>query len=612
MIKKVKNKKMENSKKTKKNNLNKDVELYELSWEVCNKVGGIYSVITSKAALIKEQYPSYTFIGPYIQDKAQEDFSELEVPEKYKDAFNELEQEKIKAHYGRWLIKGEPDVILLEFEGLKDRKNDLKKEFWETHRVDSINSQWEFEEPMLLSCASASLLNKLEQKQKINPEKTILQVHEWMTGFSILKLKNLNSKIKTVFTTHATMLGRTIAGNNQDLYGLLGHFDPEQKARELGVIDKHTAEKASANNATIFTTVSEITGREAEYILGRKPEILVLNGLDIGKFPSIEETSIKHVTVREQIREFLAYAFFPYYKFELKHNLSFFLASRYEFENKGIDIYIDALKMLNEELKKNKTERTISAFFFIAVPNNGVKMDLLENKNYYRHIKNYVGTKSSEIMNKIINDFMSNGQISDTVFDKEFLQEMHKDVLRFKRKGEPIICTHKLNVPENQDRIINAIRAAGLNNSKEDKVKVILFPAYLNGNDTLFNTEFYDLIAGCHLGVFPSYYEPWGYTPLEAAALGVPSITSDLTGFGRFIEQQTVNKDTPGIYILKRDKISKEESTKELYSLMKNFVFMSHEDRVENKIQAKELAKLADWKILVKNYIEAYEQALNK
>lgn len=587
--------------------------LFEISWEVCNKVGGIYSVISTKAALIKEQYKNYTLIGPYIERKSQEYFQEEKTPKEYQEVFEELEKEGIKSHYGTWLIKGEPKTILLEFEALKKDKDHLKKEFWETHKVDSLYSQWEFEEPMLLSCAAALLLKKLEDKNKIKAEKTILHAHEWMTGFTILKLKNLNSKIKTVFTTHATMLGRSIAGSNQDLYGLLGKFDPEQKAKELGVIDKHTAEKAAAQTTTIFTTVSEITGREAEHILGRKPEVLVLNGLDLGQFPSIEETSIKHVTSREQIREFLAYTFFPYYKFDLKHNLSFFLASRYEFENKGIDMFIQALGMLNTELKKTKNERTISAFFFIAVPNNGAKTELLENKNYYRHIKNYVHGKSNDIMSNIIYEFMSKGELSEAPLDKDFLREMHRDILRFKRTGTPVLCTHKLNASEEQDQIINAFREAGLNNLKEDKVKVILFPAYLNGNDTLFNMEFYDLIAGCHLGVFPSYYEPWGYTPLESAALGVPSVTSDLTGFGRFIDKQK-NKEIEeqGIYIIPRDKTKKEVSVNELYEVFKKFALMEHEERVENKIQAKELARLADWRTLINNYIDAHNLALKK
>jgi glycogen(starch) synthase len=587
--------------------------LFEISWEVCNKVGGIYSVITSKAPLISEYYPNYYCIGPYFKEKADEDFQECEAPEKIKKAIEELKRHNIICHYGNWLINSEPKTFLIEFSGIVHEKDRIKKELWEKYKIDSLYARWDFEEPMLFSWAAGLLINKLEEMNLFNPEKAILQAHEWMTGFTILRLKDLNSKIKSVFTTHATMLGRCIAGSNQDLYSMLGKFDPYQKAKELGVIEKFTAEKASAINATIFTTVSEITSREAEFILGRKPEVLVLNGLNLSEFPSIEETSIKHVTSREVLREFLMYSFFPYYKFDITKNLMFCITGRYEFENKGIDMYISALGMLNEELKRTDTERTITAFLFIAVPNNGVKTELLENKNYYKHIKNYVESKSKDITSHIITDFITGDEdAGEDILSKEFVQEMRRDVLRFKRKGSPVICTHKLDMPEEQHKVIQAFREAGLHNTKEDKVKIILFPSYLNGTDPLLNLDYYDVIAGCHLAVFPSYYEPWGYTPLESAALGVPTITTDLAGFGRFIKEKTnfMNTDCRGIYIVERDGKQKLESTRQLFELMKKFSLMDHSERVDNKVRAKELSHLADWKHLVKNYVEAYNLAI--
>lgn len=587
--------------------------LFEISWEVCNKVGGIYSVITSKASLISGYYPEYYCIGPYFKEKADEEFQEKEPPEKIKKAIEELKKHHIICHYGIWLINGEPKTFLLEFNNLVSQKDHIKKEFWEKYRIDSIFSRWDFDEPMIFSCAAAMLIKKLEDYGMFNAEKSILQSHEWMTGFTILKLRDLGSKIKSVFTTHATMLGRSMCANGQDLYAQLGKFDPHQKAKELGVIDKYTAERASARHATIFTTVSEITSREAESILGRKPEVLVLNGLILDEFPSIEETSIKHVTSREVLREFLTYSFFPYYKFELTRNLMFCIAGRYEFENKGVDMYINALSMLNNELKKTDTDRTITAFMFIAVPNNGVKTELLENKNYYKHIKNYVESKSKEITSHIINDFICGDEDpTDDILSKEFIQEMRRDVLRFKRKGLPILCTHKLDISEEQHQIIRACRDAGLNNSKEDKVKVILFPSYLNGTDSLLNLDYFDVIAGCHLAVYPSYYEPWGYTPLESAALGVPTITTDLAGFGRFIKEKTnfMTTECRGIYIVERDGKSKSESTHQLFELMKKFAVMDHSERVDNKVRAKELSHFADWKHLVKNYVEAYNLAI--
>jgi len=586
--------------------------LFELSWEVCNKVGGIYSVISSKVSRMQEYYKDYTLIGPYFHRKAEEDFSEEEIPDKFKETFDELRQEGIVPHYGSWLIKGEPKTILVEFEGITYLKDEIKKEIWEKFGVESLYSGWEFEEPLLFSWAVGKMLLKMEQKKLMNPKKTVLHAHEWMTGFSILELKARQSKISTVFTTHATMLGRSISSNSQDLFTSLGNFDPYQKAKEVGVVDKFTAERACAQKADIFTTVSEMTGRESEYILGRKPEVLVLNGLDMDNFPSIEETSIKHVTSREIIREFLAYTFFPYYKFDLSRNLSFFLAGRYEFQNKGIDIFIEALGKLNEYLKKENSNRTISAFVFMAMPNNGVKVELLENKNYYKHIHNYVHKQSHDLLKKIVLDFLCQENPSETLFNKEFLQEMKRDVLRFKRHGTPPLCTHKFHENEEQNSIISAFRGAGLNNNEYDKVKAILFPAYLDGNDFLLNMEFYDAIAGCHLGIFPSYYEPWGYTPLESGAVGVPAVTTDLAGFGRFIMEKSkhYDDDYQGIYVLNREGRTKEESVNSLFEILKKFSLMEHRERVENKIRAQELAHLADWKHFVKNYVQAHNLAL--
>lgn len=588
--------------------------LFELSWEICNKVGGIYSVITSKAALINSYYDEYYCIGPYFKERAEEDFSEEEWPEKFRDTFLELEKEGVRVHYGTWIIKGEPKAILLEFNGILWRKDELKKEYWEHNRIDSFGVGWDFEEPMLFSYAAAILLLKLEGKNVLPVDKTILHVHEWMTGFAVLELKRRNSKISTVFTTHATILGRSFSSSQQNFYVSLGNFNPEDKARELGINAKFSAERATANNCDIFTTVSEITAHESEIILGRKPEVLVLNGLDMGLFPSMEGASIKHVTSREFLREMISYTFFPYYEFDLSKNIMFFLAGRYEFENKGIDIFIQALGRLNDKLKEMNSERTITVFFFMAMGNLGVKMQLLENKSYYRHISNFVHRESHNLLRKMVNDFISKGKLSENLFNKEFVQELKKDAIRFKREGSPVLCTHKMHEPEEHNKIISTFRSERLNNMSEDKVKVILIPAYLDGNDALLNLEFYDVIAGCHLGVFPSYYEPWGYTPLEAGALGVPAITTDLAGFGRFIKpvSETFEGGLKGIYILHREGKAKHEVIDELFKLLYDYSMLEHSDRVKNKLKAKELADLADWNVLIKNYFDAHNLALKK
>ena len=588
--------------------------IFEISWEVCNKVGGIYSVITSKAALTRNIYKNYFCVGPYFKKKADEEFSEEVPPEKFVDAFKEAEKEGVKVHYGTWDIKGEPKTLLIEFDGIAWQKNELKKRFWDEFGIDSLFAGWEFEEPMLFSCAVALVLRKMEMVGCFKTRKTVIHVHEWMTGFTIMRLKQLESSLSTVFTTHATILGRSISSNSQNLYDILGKFNPYEKAREIGVIDKFTAERAAANSATVFTTVSEITASEADIILGRMPDVILLNGLDMEKFPSTEEAAIRHVTSRKMLREMIAYTFFPYYKFELEKNLMYYIAGRYEFQNKGIDIFIEALGKMNRELQRTNSERTVTAFFFIAMPNNGVKMELLENKNFYRHLSNYVHRESESLLTKLVNDFISKGGSTDGLFSKEFMQEVRKDVLRFKRLGNPVVCTHKLHEPEENNAIVKAFREHGLNNTEQDKVKVLLVPAYLDGDDSIFNLEFYDIIAGCHFGVFPSYYEPWGYTPLESGALAVPALTTNLAGFGRFIKpvSDSFHDMKKGIYILNRKSRTKHECVSELLEILYGFAMLKHSDRVENKLKAKELALMADWKVLIKNYVDAHNKALSR
>jgi len=388
-------------------------------------------------------------------------------------------------------------------------------------------------------------------------------------------------------------------------------LDPEKEAYELNVQDKFHVERACAQNAQVFTTVSEITAIEAEKILGRKADVLVLNGLDVEKFPTTEETSIKHVTCREKIREHLTYHFFPHYTFDLTHNLIFFVFGRYEFKNKGLDILIKALAILNTRLKTEKRNRTIAVFFWIPQQTHSVKIELLENKNYYRHIKNFVEWNSPHILKRIVEDFVSQRDLSsETLFSKEFLIELKKDILKFKRQGNPLILTHEIN-NENNDPIITALKAEGLDNKEEDKVKAILYPVYLTGNDSLINLSYYDAMAGGHLGIFPSYYEPWGYTPLETSAIGVPAITTDLAGFGRFIEKERGNVEG-GIFVLKRYQQKEDLIVADLADIMYKFAMLSHNDRVRNKIMAKNLSNLADWQGLIKNYVLAHNLALKR
>jgi glycogen(starch) synthase len=586
----------------------KEVYLFEISWEVCNKVGGIYTVLSSKAPYITPRVGNYTFIGPYLPQQHQNDFVEEMVPLNLRDAFSELKSRGIFCHYGRWLIKTEPKVILVDFSNLLGQRNEIKKELWERYGVDSMNAGFDFDEPVVFSVAVANVLDVMQNK--IN-KKIIAQFHEWLTGAGILWLRQSNKKIATIFTTHATVLGRSLAGVNSSFYSMLSSFDTEKEARTHGVLAKHHIEKNSAKNADIFATVSEITSFEAEHILGRKPDILLPNGIDLSEFSSFEDLSIRHSALKHDAKNFIMSFFFPYYAFDLDNTLLFFVMGRYEFENKGIDVMIESLGMLNDHLKKEKSDKTIVTFLFIPAATSGISHEVIENKTIFADLRTTVEKERNNIVDKIVYLTAAGEKIKkDSPFSDYFLDNLQKKVYGFKKKGIPPLSTHDLLYYDG-DAIIQAFKRAKLLNQEEDKVKVIFYPAYLKSSDNLLNLELYDAITSGHLGIFASAYEPWGYTPLESAALGVASVTSDLSGFGRYIEKEVRKKD-PGIFILKRLGVERQNIVTGLFDIFKYYTSLDKEERIENKIEARRLAGLADWKKLIENYFQAYDLASSK
>ena len=591
--------------------------LFEVSWEVCNKVGGINTVIKSKAYLMKEHYKEYYLIGPYFKDKAEIELRKKEPPQEFKEAFKQLAQEGIICHYGVWDVFSQPTTILIETnDAFISKKNSFKTKYWEQFGVDSLGAGWEFEEPLMFSTAAGRIIEELSKKQE---QKTIAHLHEWLSGFAILYLQLVNSSIATVFTTHATMLGRTIAGNNEDLYQVLESLNPEQKAQELRVHDKHSAERASAKCADIFTTVSDITALEAEKILGRKPEVILYNGLTLSKFPTVEETSIKHVQSRDKLHEFIAYYFYPYYTFDMYHTIIFFVSGRFEYHNKGLDLFLESLQKLNQELKEQGSNKTVVVIYWTPLATAGVRKSLIENKNAYLQIKNYMDWHAQTILKQLTWDFLVFGAQNNEqqpeyanglcgIFTQDFLQELKNDLKHFKREGQPPLSTHAL-LDAQYNPLYQRLQELGLNNNPEDKVKSIIYPSYLDGADGILNMHYYEATVGANLGVFPSFYEPWGYTPLESAALAVPAITTDLAGFGLFVNEQRDGQEEKGVFVIKRRKQSWGEQQENLYKVLKDFCSLDHVGRVEHRLAAKTIAAKADWKIFAKNYFEAHNKA---
>ncbi len=583
--------------------------LFEVSWEICNKVGGIHTVVKSKANNILNYYgDDYIVIGPYFHKKVVGEFMEGLPDATLKQVFKELSKEGIVCHFGKWLVDGEPKCILIDFSGFTYKKDEIKGEFWNKYKIDSLFTQYyDYDEPIIWSYAAGKLI---EEYYKKTGKKIVAQFHEWLSAGALLYLKSKEYKIGTVFTTHATMLGRTLASSNIDIYKELPKINPEEEARRHGIIAKHQTEVQATHASDIFTTVSEITGMEAKYLLGREPDILLPNGLNLSKFPSFDELTVKHKLLNNKIKEFVQFYFFPYYKFDINKTLVYFLCGRYEFHDKGIDLLIKALGKLNAWLKENKSDKTIVTFFWVPGNIRGIKPCLLENKTYYNDIKDLINDEIEQIKQRIINAILTKQQITQkSIFGEELSRELRKKVLRFNKKGSPPLSTHDL-YDESNDLIIKSFRENKLLNKAEDKVKVVFYSIYLTGADGLLDTSYYESMMGSDLGVFPSYYEPWGYTPLEAAALGIVSVTTDASGFGRYVKSNLPNQQ--GIKVLRRIDVQEEKAVDELFSVLKEYASLPKEKQINLKLEARNCATLADWKILIKNYINAHNMAFDK
>ncbi|MBI2144337.1 glycogen/starch synthase [Candidatus Woesearchaeota archaeon] len=585
---------------------------FEVSWEVCNKVGGIYTVLKTKVPVMKQNYETgYVVVGPYFAGKVRGEFNEKLPTDGLKDVFERLKTEGIICHYGNWLVEGEPDAILIDFATFAARKNEIKRELWDNYKIDSLNTQYfDYDEPVIWAYAAGRFVEEFAKPQP--GKKVVAHFHEWLAAPGLLYLHSRKANIATVFTTHATTLGRALTNSNIDIYANIAAISAEQEAYRLGVHAKHQTEAAAARNADVFSTVSDITAMEAEHFLKKAPDVIVHNGLGMEGFPTFEEASVRHRQFKRKIREFITYYFFPYYTFDLEETLYYFLTARYEFHNKGIDAFIRALGELNKALKQEKPGRTVVAFIWVPANIRGIKRELLENRTQYQDIRDSIVDEIEHVKDSMINDVVAQKKITDTdLLSAQTLFELKRKVMKFKKQGSPPLCTHDL-YNEESDAILNACKEAGLNNSADDNVKVIFYPIYLSGADGLLDTSYYESMQGAHLGVFPSFYEPWGYTPLEAAALGVGAVTTDLSGFGKYIENHSAQRKFPGVFVVKRLGVQDDLFVKSLSAVLLSFAKYSNDERIKNKIEAKHVSTLADWRFMVKQYIAAHQIAVSK
>lgn len=592
---------------------------FEVSYEVANKIGGIYQVISSKAKEMRKYYgDNFYTIGYFDPEKSRKDFKPAN-PEKLKDIFAELNQEGIKCYYGRWSVEGEPKTILVDPQGFSSELDRIKGEMWDNYGIDSLTAGPEFDEPLLWGYATGKLLYKLFNH--FGGSK-IAQFHEWLSGPALLKLRQEGIDRGLVFTTHATILGRTMSTSPEvDLLSLIransGKTIEEVNSEapsKYGVKAKHLTEKQSCLNTNVFTTVSDITAREAKFILGKAPDLITYNGLNTDSFPSTEELSYQHMKHKEKLKEFIEAYFRPYYDVDLEHDPRIiFISGRYEFSNKGMDLFIDALAELNQDLKQKKEDINVFTFFFIPSDTRGGKMEVMENLTIYNELQDYIESISSDFKRKLVSLLAQGKNVKQELtdyIDSEFGQQLKAFSHDFRSEGSqnPPLSAFELNYEH--DQIEERLKERGLRNREEDKIKVVYYPAYLSVSDKLLSMDYYSAVKGCSAGVFPSKYEPWGYTPHETAMSGDLAVTSDMAGFGKFVDQQAREGEEKGIYVLRRQGKDYHTIVEELKEILWEIVSTSAESMAAKKQQARRISALASWKRLGSQYIKAHNRAL--
>lgn len=532
--------------------------LFETSWEVCNKIGGIYTVLSTKAKTLQKLYKDKTiFIGPDVWN--DENPSPYFVPSRtlLKDWKAQAQfPEGVSVRVGRWDIPGRPIVVLVKFDGMYAVKDSFYGRMWDLYKVDSLHAYGDYDEACAFSHAAGIVIESICQFTGIADKKVIAHFDEWTTGMGLLYIKDKMPEVGTIFTTHATCIGRSICGNGKPLYDYLRGYNGDQMASELNMQSKHSLEKAAALQADCFTTVSDITAIECEQLLERRP-LVTPNGFEQNFVP----TKGKFVPSREAARKTLLNVASSLLGYKMPDD-TFIIATsgRCEYHNKGIDLYLDSIARLRE----NKLSRTVLAF--VMVP----------------------------------------------AWAKEARPELQA-ALTAKRKstiGDSVL-THTLNNPD-QDPINCRIRGIGFANAKADNVKVIYVPCYLNGSDGIFDKTYYDLLIGMDATVFPSYYEPWGYTPLESIAFGVPTITTTLSGFGQWIlSTEDATFSECGVNVVARGDFNYNEVADRIAKSLEYLINSNPASLAMISSRAMNTASLAAWSYFIEYYVKAFEVALN-
>lgn len=534
--------------------------LMETSWEVCNKIGGIYTVLSTKACVLQEQFgDKLIFVGPDVWSVEKPSPYFVERKTLLKSASSKLTLPcGIKIRTGRWNIPGSPQVILVKFDGVYEQLNGIFGKMWELYGVDSMHEYGDYREGCAFAVAAAIVMDAIARHLKVNPAGLTAHFNEWTTAMGLLYLKMTTPQAATVFTTHATSIGRSICGNGKPLYDYFTGYNGDQMARELNMEAKHSLEKTAAHNADCFTAVSEVTARECEQLLEIRPQVVTPNGFE----PDFVPGDAKYAKLRKEGRKKILSIASALKDRDFPDDTVIIATSgRNEYRNKGLDLYLDSLS----ELESIDLAKRVLALVLVPA---------------------WVKEPSKELADAL--------QSGTTI------------------KSGPDFLTHRLN-NEDSDAVTQRIYSLENGGKLENGVEVVYVPCYLDGKDGIVNISYYDFLPAIDITVFPSYYEPWGYTPLESIAFGVPTITTDKSGFGQWILSNFVNSiHACGVKVVGRSDSNYDGAAREIANQLRSFVAAPEEEVKDSSKAATATSQRADWKYFIAAYDEAFKVAAKR
>ncbi len=589
--------------------------LFETAWEVCNQVGGIYTVIRTKVpAMVEKWEENYFLLGPYFEKRAA---SEFEVIHDLDDTtvgktVKRMREMGFVVHYGFWLVTGKPRVVLFDLDSIAKDLDTIKFNLWEKNRISTLNVDELVNQTLCFGEMIRIFLSEYAADNS-KREEIGVQFHEWMASSGLPELKREGVKVATTFTTHATMLGRYLAQNVEGFYSKLPFFDWEQEAKNFGIVAQATIERQAALSAHVLTTVSDVTAKECEVFLGRSPDLVTPNGLNVVRFQAVHEFQNLHLKYKERIHEFVLGHFFPSYSFDLDKTLYFFTSGRYEYSNKGYDLTLEALARLNWKMVQAGMDTTVVMFIVTKQPFTSINPDVLQSRAVLNELQETCTAIEKEVGEKL---FLATASGVDhkmpdlnNFVDEYWRLRLRRTIQSWKTDKLPAFVTHDL---KNGDGITDFCHKANLVNNERDRVKIVYHPDFISSTNPLFGLDYGQFVRGCHLGVFPSYYEPWGYTPLECVVRGVPTVTSDLSGFGDYIQQIMRDYENRGIYVINRKSQTYTQAADEMADILFKFVKMQRRDRIMQRNRVENISDVFDWMNLRSYYDTAHDLATKR